>query len=103
TRAVRPVAEHSAAGRVIRGGTPGEPHRGEPTEFVRKPKDRHGDPDTPNRAVIRNSLALPVAPPTPPEPAPAAGVVRARRHVEPEPLDHDPGPYLTNYNLGRGQ
>ncbi|MGH8877465.1 MAG: hypothetical protein ACRD0P_09010 [Stackebrandtia sp.] len=109
-----PSRPHPAEGRVFRGGN-GTPQRPAEPEYTRQPKLRHGDGDNPNRAVIRNSRALtpepaPTAKPaeTPahpewrPERPVVAAVIRNRRPTETvEEHDHDPGPYLTHYNLGR--
>ncbi len=107
------VRPQPAEGRVIRGGVGRNLAAPERTDFTRQPKERHGDPDNPNRAVIRNSRALV------PEPAPSPRPVARSSHPKWEPEspvvepvirgseadtqehDHDPGPFLAHYNIGR--
>ncbi|ADD40586.1 hypothetical protein [Stackebrandtia nassauensis] len=124
---VRAVArQYPAEGRIFRGGTTdggGGQERPAPG-YTRQPKAVHGDTDNPNRAVVRNSRAFGAeAAPPPVEPQPfeptaessrpsserewqtsrpvVAPVIRSRPHVEPEEVEHEPGPFLTHYNLGR--
>ncbi|HIV58188.1 MAG TPA: hypothetical protein H9902_09555 [Candidatus Stackebrandtia faecavium] len=83
----------------------------ERTDFTRQPKLRHGDEDNLNRAVVRNSRALTPEPERQPRPVersthpqwkPEKPVVEpVIRRTDAEDYDHDPGPFLAHYNIGR--
>lgn len=120
--APRPPQE--TTGRVIgrrAGQQPSAPKTVVQREFGRAPKSLHGGQDGLNRPVVRNSRALTSAPEATTKPAAARRdrepettanewfdtsklvppVIRGHRPVE--DVDHDPGDFITRYNLGRNR
>lgn len=106
-----PPRPQPAQGKVFPDGAVRKLVKPQRADFARQPKQRHGDQDNLNRAVVRNSRALAPEPMPPPRPVersthpqwkPEKPVVEpVIRGADVEDYDHDPGPFLAPYNIGR--